>query len=217
MRKLFSKKIKRFASETDGNISVEFAIYLPLILFVFAMVVTFYDAFRQESINLKASYTVSDLISRETQELNEDYIDSMHNMAELLVRPNSDLSLRVTVARWDEEDAQYLVDWSRVRGDAYAQMTDAELATYAPRLPNMTDQERIIIVQTFNLIEPVFPIVFLELRDADFSGSPEELREQSLFSVDTFVFTRPRFAPLVRFEGEIISGPSHDDGTTESF
>lgn len=215
MRKLFSKKAKRFASDTDGSIAVEFAIYLPLILFIFAMVVTFFDAFRQESINLKAAYTVSDLISRETQELNEDYIDSMQDMAELLVRPDSELSLRVTLVRWDEEDARYYVDWSKARGDQYTPRSDADITAIADQLPNMPDQERVILVETHNLVRPVFPIVFLELRDADFSDDDDALLQQSLMEINSLVFTRPRFAPQVRFEGIINPGPAHDDETED--
>ncbi len=212
MRKLFSKKAKRFASDTDGSIAVEFAIYLPLILFIFAMVVTFFDAFRQESINLKAAYTVSDLISRETQELNDDYVDSMQDMAELLVRPDSDLSIRITIVRWDEDDDRHYIDWSRARGDAYAPRTDADIQLIANNLPNMPDQERVILVEMHNLVRPVFPFVFLELRNADFGDSDEDLLQQSLMEIESFVFTRPRFAPLVRFEGVIVPGSSHDDG-----
>ncbi|MQQ08893.1 pilus assembly protein [Epibacterium sp. SM1979] len=216
MRKLFSQKAKRFASDTEGSITVEFAIYLPLILFIFAVIVTFFDAFRQESINLKAAYTVSDLISRETQELNEDYIDSMQNMAELLVRPDSVLSLRVTIVRWDEDDDRYYVDWSRVRGQAYAQLNDSSVEALTTRLPNMPDQERVILVETHNQVTPVFPFAMLDVRGERFDQDEDVLLEKSLLDIETFVFTRPRFAPLVRFEGEIIPGPAHDDFTNET-
>lgn len=213
MRSKFVPDIfKRFRRQEDGLVSVEFAIYLPLILLIFALIFTFFDAFRQESVNLKATYTISDLISRETRELNEDYIDSMHDMAELLVRPGSDLSLRITIVRWDEEDERHYVDWSKVRGDMYLPRTDETVNTIADRLPTMPDQERVILVETYNKVEPPFPVVFLELRGEDFDQAQEVLKERSLFHISNFVFTRPRFAPLVRFEGIITPGPAHDDG-----
>ncbi len=212
LSKFVPMSFKRFKRDEDGLVSVEFAIYAPLVLLIFAVIFTFFEAFRQESVNLKATYTVSDLISRETRELNEEYMDSMHKMAGLLVRPGSDLSLRVTIVRWDAEEERYFVDWSKVRGDRYLERDDGSLTSVAARLPTLPDQERVILVETYNVVQPPFPTVFLELRDERFDQSREDMQAASMFHISNFVFTRPRFAPLVRFEGIITPGPAHNDG-----
>ncbi|MBQ4826258.1 pilus assembly protein [Leisingera sp. HS039] len=185
---------RRFLTGTRGNVSVEFAIYLPLLLGMFTAVYTFFDAFRQESINLKAAYTVSDLISRETNALNDNYIDSMHALATELVRGDTSLSTRISVVRWDEDDQRYYVDWSKVRGSAFQEWADGSINTVKEKLPTMPDQERVILVETWNEIHPAFNI-----------GIP-------LMDLQNFVFTRPRFAPLVAFEGGATGSGSHDDG-----
>ncbi|MEL0436126.1 TadE/TadG family type IV pilus assembly protein [Phycobacter sp. K97] len=188
---------KRFRQSNSGSVSVEFAIYTPVLLGLFAAFYTFFDAFRQESVNLKAAYTVSDLISRETTALNNDYIDSMYEMTKLLIRSDSSISLRISVIRWDEGDQKYYVDWSAVRGGAMVQWTDATIANVEDDLPTMPDQERVILVETRNQMTPAFRV-----------GLPD-------LDINNFVFTRPRFAPLVRFEGDVSAGGSHDDGTED--
>lgn len=190
-----SRLLRRFRRETNGNISVEFVIYLPLLLGMFASVYTFFDAFRRDSVNLKAAYTISDLISRETSAINDDYLDSMYEMTKLLIRQDSQLGLRVSVIRWDQDDASYYVDWSEVRGTSDITWTDGTINTVADKLPAMPDQERVILVETFNEMEPAFNV-----------GLPT-------LELDNFVFTRPRFAPLVAFEGSATGGGGHDDGT----
>ncbi|MFV1600747.1 MULTISPECIES: TadE/TadG family type IV pilus assembly protein [unclassified Phaeobacter] len=186
---------RRYRRETDGSVSVEFAFYMPLLLGVFAAIYTYFDAFRQEGVNLKAAYTISDLISRETSTLNEDYIDSMHELAKLLIRVDSSISLRISVIRWDETDNRYYVDWSKVRGGQFAEWQDATIQQVKANLPNMPDQERVILVETRNDIDPAFNI-----------GLPA-------MDIENFVFTRPRFAPQVKFEGQDGSGGGHDDST----
>ncbi|WP_323778769.1 pilus assembly protein [Leisingera sp.] len=185
----------RFLDGTQGSVSIEFAFYAPLLLGLFASIYTFFDAFRQESINLKAAYTVSDLISRETNFVNDSYIDSMHALASELVRSDTTLSTRISVVRWDEADQRYYVDWSKVRGSAFQEWADGSINTVKEKLPDMPDQERVILVETWNEISPAFNV-----------GIP-------LMDVQNFIFTRPRFAPLVAFEGGATGSGSHDDNT----
>lgn len=183
-----------FRQDREGSISVEFALYAPLLLGVFAAFYTFFDAFRQESMNLKAAYTISDLISRETNYINNTYLDSMYSMAGLLIRGDTTFGMRVTVVRWDEADQSYYVDWSKVRGGGYVEWTDANINVVKDDLPAMPDQERVILVETNNTVDPVFRI-----------GLPT-------MEINNFVFTRPRFAPQVVFVDDTPNGNSHNDG-----
>ncbi|MCB4455790.1 TadE/TadG family type IV pilus assembly protein [Leisingera sp. McT4-56] len=186
--------VRSFAKETRGSVTLEFALYAPLLVTSFLTIYTLFDGFRRDSVNLKAAYTVSDLISRETTAINDDYLDSMYEMAKLLIRQDSQLGLRVSVVHWDDADDKYYVDWSEVRGTSNTTWTDVTINTVSEKLPDMPDQERVILVETFNEMEPAFDI-----------GLPT-------FNIDNFVFTRPRFAPLVAFEGSATGGGSHDDG-----
>ncbi|MGR3760180.1 TadE/TadG family type IV pilus assembly protein [Roseobacteraceae bacterium NS-SX3] len=188
-----TRRLKQFRRDAGGMVSVEFAFYAPLLLGVFAMLFTFFDAFKQESVNLKAAYTISDLISRETNYVNNAYIDSMYKLTGLLVRQESELSIRISVVRWDEEDNRYYVDWSKVRGGSLEEWSDGTIQNVKDRLPDMPDQERVILVETRSQLVPVFNI---GLSDLD---------------INNFVFTRPRFAPQVVFVDDTVNGKSHDD------
>ncbi|MFW8594852.1 TadE/TadG family type IV pilus assembly protein [Cribrihabitans neustonicus] len=188
-----ARRFGSFARDTRGSVSIEFAFYAPLLLSLFAAIYTFFDAFRQENVNLKAAYTISDLISRETNYVNEAYIDSMHALAGLLVRGDTALSTRISVIRWDETDNRYYVDWSKVRGAAYAEWVDANINTVKDKLPAMPDQERVILVETKNSVEPAFNI-----------GLPS-------LAIENFIFTRPRFAPQVVFVESKGNGNGHND------
>jgi len=193
MKNFFTNRLKAFRRETDGMVSVEFAFYAPFLLLIFASIYTYFDAFKQESANLKAAYTISDLISRETNAINNDYIDSMHNLTELLIRSGSALSLRISVIRWDQADDRYYVDWSVVRGTELSAWTDATISNVESKLPTMPDQERVILVETKNNVDPAFRIGFPDME------------------IFNFVFTRPRFAPQIVFAGPTSTGGSHDD------
>jgi len=195
MINFLSKRLKAYGRETDGSVSIEFAVYMPFLLMIFAAIYTYFDAFRQESVNLKAAYTISDLISRETNYVNETYIDSMHSMADLLIRSDSSIALRISVVRWDEDDERYYVDWSKVRGTGLLIWTDANISEVEDNLPTMPDQERVVLVETVNDVTAAFKI-----------GLPD-------MQIRNFVFTRPRFAPQIVFVDDAPNSNSHNDNS----
>lgn len=185
--------LRAFRRNTEASVSIEFAIYAPALLLVFASIYTYFDAFKQESANLKAAYTVSDLISRETNAINNDYIDSMYSLTNLLIRSGSEISLRISVVRWDTDDDRYYVDWSVIRGTELVSWTDATIIDVEDKLPTMPDQERVILVETQNDVDAAFKV-----------GLPN-------MEIYNFVFTRPRFAPQIVFEGSLSDGGVHND------
>jgi len=172
--------LKSFAADTKGSISVEFALAMPILFWAFMATYVFFDGYRQSAVNLKAAYTIGDLVSRETAIINDEYVDSMHSLMGELTHANSPISLRITVIRWDEGDDRYYVDWSVNRGYEFAMNNDT-IGDIETRLPVMPDNERVILVETINVYEPYFDI-----------GMEDR-------SMDNFVFTRPRFAPQVLY------------------
>ena len=192
-RSLFSR-LRRFRDETDGNVTIEFVLAMPILFWAFMASFVFYDGYRQSTVNLKAAYTIGDLISRETEEINDNYIDSMHNLLTMMVDSASsgDVDLRISVVRWDEADDRYYVDWSANRGFS-EELADANVMELETRLPVMPDNERVILIETNNLFRPLFRV---GLDDID---------------LENFVFTRPRFVSQVVWEVNDV-----DDGTGES-
>jgi len=177
----FRTLLKRFRDDTSGVISLEFVIMMPILFWTFMAVYVFFDGYRQSALNLKAAYTISDLISRETEAINDSYVNSMMNVLRLMTRSGSEVDLRISVIRWDQDDDRYYVYWSANRGFA-AELTDDNVIDFAERLPVMPDDEMVILVETKNVFEPVFDV---GMNDID---------------LDNFVFTRPRFASKVEWD-----------------
>lgn len=170
--------LRRFHRDESAVVAVESIIMLPMLFWGFVAMFTFFDAYRQTSINVKAAYTISDMISRETLALNPAYMTGAHNLLELLTRSSEPTRLRVTIARWNANNRIYVLDWSQTKGNVLP-MTNTQVRDLANRLPLMVHDERIIIVETWSSYLPPFKV---------------GLEEQDLYN---FVFTRPRFAPQV--------------------
>lgn len=181
--RILKSRLKAFAQDNSGSITVEFVLAMPILFWSFMATYVFFDGYRQSAVNLKAAYTISDLISRETSFIDDDYIDSMLNVLELMTDAASsgDVTMRISVIRWDEEDDRYYLDWSANRG--YSQeLTNNNLADLEERLPTMPDNERVILVETNNRFVPLFNVGLDDI------------------NLRNFVFTRPRFVSNVPWD-----------------
>jgi Flp pilus assembly protein TadG len=185
----FSAVLRRFARSEEGSISVEAMLIFPILLWCYLATFVFFDAFRSQSTNLKAAYTIGDTLSRETGYVTPAYLDSLSSLQKFLVDEDNGIArLRVTVYRYQASDNTYRVRWSRTRGGGL-QMTDAVLASMRTRLPVMPDTEIAILVETWVGYHPSYSV---GLHD---------------FTFDDFVVTRPRFA------GQLCVNSSNAGGT----
>ena len=139
--KLLKARFKAFAEDTSGNVTVEFVLAMPILFWTFMASYVFFDGYRQSANNLKAAYTISDLISRETATINDAYIDSMLELLTLMTRTPSEVDLRISVIRWDAADDRYYLDWSENRGFP-AELTNANITDIEDKLPVMPNNER---------------------------------------------------------------------------
>jgi len=172
------RRLRTFAAETRGSVSIEFVLVMPFLFWAFMAVYVYFDGYRQSAVNLKAAYTIGDLISRETGVISEDYVDAMESLLRTLTRAQSDVSLRISVIRWDDGDGSYYVDWSANRGYGSA-LNDGDMTNMQSKLPVMPDNERVILIETSNTFVPLFNVGMDNVE------------------LDNFVFTRPRFVDQV--------------------
>ncbi|WP_375260003.1 TadE/TadG family type IV pilus assembly protein [Citreimonas sp.] len=177
------RRLRAFGRDERGVISIEFVIWMPLILAVMASTFTLFEAFRQKSLNIKAAYTISDAISRETDPIDAAYLDGMLSVLRFLADSDGSYGLRVTLVRYDANSDTHEVGWSQARGE-FVTMDDDMLAGLRDRLPALLHNERVIVVETETEHTPVFEI--------------PALQPQSFYN---FVFTRPRFAPQIVWAG----------------
>lgn len=170
-----------FRRDDAGSVSVEFIIMMPLLFWAFMAAHVFFEGYKLSTTNLKAAYTISDVLSRETNVVDDEYIDTLVELTKFLTRPDNEIDIRVTLVRWDEDDNRYYVDWSENRGFDYA-ISNETIFNFTNSLPVLYDGDRVIMMETRGLYRPDFKV---------------GIGEQELYNI---VVTRPRFAPQIVFE-----------------
>jgi hypothetical protein len=174
-------RLRRFARDSRGSLTVEALIMFPLLFWALLSMLVFFDAYRQSSLNVKAAYTISDMLSREVEPITPAYLDGARNLFNELARSAEPSKMRVTVVYYSAAQQKFYRDWSQERGGV-AVLSNTDVAGMADRLPAVPDNERLILVETWADYNPPFNV---------------GIDRQYLYN---FVFTRPRFAPQVKFE-----------------
>ena len=67
------KRLRLFTDDNRGSIPTEGVLAFTMLIWWYLASFQFFDAFRQKNINLKAAYTIADLISRQTDAI-EDFV-----------------------------------------------------------------------------------------------------------------------------------------------
>jgi Flp pilus assembly protein TadG len=169
-----TRQIRRFRDQEDGLVMTEFLIMLPLLVWTFMALFIYWDAFRTINQAQKAAYSVSDVISRQS-EIDTVFIDGMQTIAEYLTNESSNVKLRITSVEFDEDDDEHRVLFSRSPGNKMPQLNDAALVALKDRIPLMADNDSVVIVETEVAYDPGFEV-----------GIPNH-------SFDNFIVTRPRY------------------------
>ncbi|MEM1351017.1 MAG: hypothetical protein AAGF27_01665 [Pseudomonadota bacterium] len=170
--------LRSFRSDVRGTVAIETAFMVPIMVWGYLSMFTYFDAFRQLTTQQKAAFTVSDLISRQATPLDAEFIDGAYSLFQNLSRIAGDPGIRVTVAKYNLAEEEYVVIWSRTRGKMTA-LQSLDIANWSDRLPVMPQDDQIIIVETTAAYKPVFNV-----------GLQYD-------SINHFVFTRPRYAKQV--------------------
>lgn len=186
--------LRRFAASESGGMSVEAVIIFPILLWAFIAMFVFWDAFKSQNINLKATYTIADMISREdgANTIDEDYIDGANDVYGFLTGNRPDNETRVSVVSVglasDGITPELNLEWSESSNEA-AMPGFNDIAQIEDRLPILSVGDQLIVVETQVLWEPVMervPLVGSIL-------TPRTMTE--------LVFTSPRFLPQIIWEG----------------
>ncbi len=174
--------VRRFRRSERGALSVETVIMFPILLWAYGAMFVYWDIYKNLNTNLKATYTIADLISREPDPMTPAYIDGAGGIYRYLLRSPDDGDIRVTVVAMDSDpvtNANVLaLRWS-YGTNQMAPRTD--LTGIAGEIPIMAAGDNLIIVESRVAWDP--PMLFgLEARQ-----------------ITNRVFTSPRFVPQVLF------------------
>jgi len=175
----------RFRDDTRGSVMVEAVITLPLLVWMLAATYEFFEVHRYKSVREKASYTIADMISREqTEPVTPAYMDNTKTLFDEITNDDGANQIRVSIIQYDEDDDEYFVHWSHVRGTGgLSALTDSDVASAHDTLPIMNDAEQLILVESASAYSPAFEV-----------GLNDNI------SIDTRVFTAIRFAPKIDFD-----------------
>lgn len=175
--------LRKFQKDEDGTIAIELVLIIPALFWAYLAMFAIFDAYRQYSVNQKVAYTLGDMVSRETTPIDDAYMDGSRDLLKFLTNAQQigDVSVRISSLKYNETDDIYELDWSEKRGWVAA-LTADQVKEWHDRLPVMTDNDHITVVETWVKYDPPF----------DTGLSEREIKN--------FVFTRPRYAPRVLFD-----------------
>lgn len=184
-------RIDRFRRTEDAaSQSVEALLIIPLLIWAFLASYTFFDVYRAKSLALKANYAISDLLSRETNKIDMDYLLGAEKVYDYLSQQESDPWLRVSVvychANCAETSRVLKADWSKATDNLPTYTNGGIMSHLEPIIPWLGEGERVIIVETSTDYTPPFSQNLTGIGGRTF--------------VD-IVMTRPRFAPQLCFDG----------------
>lgn len=173
--------LRRFRRREDGVITVEFLLLFPLLVWAYVAMFVFFDMLRVTAQHQKASYVISDMLSRETEYINPTYIDNSKKLFDYLMRVDRNNAIRISSIGYNDEQRRYEVSWSQGRGGK-PRLTTGDVADWDDRLPLLASGDELILVETWYDYE----IAFLQIDMDD-------------LKMHTFVYTRPRFAAVLKY------------------
>lgn len=175
LRRIFSRA-RQFATDGRAGLSVEAVFIFPVLLWGYFGMFILFDGYRALGTNTRAAYTISDMLSRETNAITSTYIEGLNDVLDVLTQSPHRTVLRVSVVSYDANTDELELDWSYSTAGVDA-IVDSTLHELVPHIPNMNDPGVAIVVETYMAFVPFMNISL----DA--------------FYFEALVVTRPRFAP----------------------
>lgn len=174
-------RLRLWLRDTQGALAVETIIVFPILLGAFLALVVFFDVFRTQKVNVSATYTLSDLISRQVAPVTPTYLEGLHDIYDHISRANHATSLRVSSVYWNVIAEEYQVVWSyATRGGT--PLGNAQLNESVDRLPVIPRADTVILME------------------AQMHYIPPFAQGLTARTFSHFVVTRPRFAPQIVFQ-----------------
>lgn len=149
--------LNRFLRDERGSLTIEAVLMIPILVWVLVATLVFFQAFHAQSLSVKVTYTIGDILSREDAPITPKYIDSMYRLQGSMTGSSEPRRLRITAVTYRGSDKTYRVVWSQVRGVGVTAHSDASLAQIAgASLPVMADGQVTILTETWLNHRPLF-------------------------------------------------------------
>ncbi len=151
--------VSKFLRREDGSLSIEAVFALPMLMWVGLVMIVTFDAFRQLNAGQKATYTVADMLSREQEEVDADFMTAALETFEYLTNGNGNNALRITVVSRKEDEITkvktYECEWSQGVGGIAGH---PDLGPIEDRIPEMAVGDQMIFVEGQHEWSPGFSV-----------------------------------------------------------
>ena len=189
-----SHAYSRMCSESGS--AIEAVIILPALIAIYAGSFVFFDAARTDTLAMKATYTISDILSRE-EEIDEPFLEGLTSLMTFLVPMEAAPKVRVSLITYNDdapESNKYRVEWSYANaGSNLGKLTQTDLDNDTAWIPIMGDDETVVVTESYVLYSPVFDVGW---------AAPSVFKN--------IMVTRPRFASTLTKTDE-PEGPNGTD------
>jgi Flp pilus assembly protein TadG len=157
----FRNRIKAFGREEGGSIVLETVVMLPLLIWALLAMVVYWDAFRSVNRLDKATFALSDTLSRLQAPVPNVTVNRWDDFVSYMMNNQHTAQVRVTSYKWVPANNRFEVLWSRSPGNLRPQLTTATLQTLAPRIPMMASNQYGILTETWVAYEPPLAVPFM--------------------------------------------------------
>ncbi len=175
-----SSLVRRYGRDEKGSLFVDAIVVMPMFTWGYLGMFVYWDAYRAINTVQKASYSVSDLVSRNQNSngIDDAYVAGMRTAFNRMLGGGDAGEIRLTSYTWSGVRERYEVIFSRAPGTTeMIPLTNATLNGLTEFLPIMADGDSAILLETRLLYVP--PL--------NYALEPDLLEQ--------FVVTRPRFLP----------------------
>jgi hypothetical protein len=137
-------------------------ILLPVLLMWFTGMFVFFDAFHKWMKSLKATYTVSDLLTRQLV-IDDDFIFALDGIFDTISqsRDGDETWLRVSQVRMDDGALELL--WTTpTYPSAGEEIIPFTLEHIRENIPTLADREYVVVIQSYRPFNPLFTWVGID-------------------------------------------------------
>lgn len=158
----FVRFLKSLRRNDTGTASIELLLMVPMFVLIIGMTMTSYGYFKASSRDAKAAYAMADAISRETRNINPDFMTTLRKMQSFITDTENGVGFRISVVDYSPYKKDYRIRWSRKRQNGEIAIPAADLERLRPNLPNLANFETILVMETFLNHQPFRSVVGLE-------------------------------------------------------
>lgn len=159
----FSAVLTTFWRDEEGSLTIEFVLWLPYLALWFIASTIFFDAYKSRNEAANAAYTLSDVITRQT-EVDDTFLASLYTLQDRLL-PAADGVRRLRISSIQMVAGKPQVLWSRAMGGGAA-LLDEDIPLEL--LPPMADLDTVILTDFSVPFRPFASWVGVSARTWDF-------------------------------------------------